>query len=589
MASVLDSREAPAPGAPGGDPAGGLRALFGRRFRRLSQATIVGFSPGVLAGIYIAGLLFFLNPHWPFEAGPVIRAVVRYATLLGLASALLVTPVVMRRPRLLRWWPWGLVVALAGAGTLYWVQAAHYSLFLPTGINRRLLKAAIGLSIDAVVGFYALVVPALRRRPTDWRSRALLGALVVITVYFVFERREAFRPQRAMTPRPSRVTQPEKPHLVLVGVPSATLDVVLPLAEQGQLPFLADALREGAYARVTTLTPTDPVATWASLMTGRLPSEHGLLGHHRFPADFIAPGMDFKLLPVGVLFSRWGLAGGALPTLHDAARALSILEITQRLGVGTAVIGWPQPLAPMRSEPGASSVAIPTEGAATSVSATIEGLAARLDPPALRSVADDLRFASQATQELDARSDPSAVFLYLPGLEAVAARTYGHFAQVALSASSKPATIEGARVLSGYYARLDQALERLWESTPTPRLLVVVSAYGIEATATAPWVLTTTKATTRGAPDGLLIVRGDGVRAAGLVPRVSILDVVPTLLYSLGFPAARDLAGRTLTEIFEPGLLELRPLTFVPSYETALPYVALPDTSSGEGLEPQRR
>jgi len=51
---------------------------------------------------------------------------------------------------------------------------------------------------------------------------------------------------------------------------------------------------------------------------------------------------------------------------------------------------------------------------------------------------------------------------------------------------------------------------------------------------------------------------------------------VPTLLYALGLPSARDFDGRVLTEAFTPAFLARRPLTFVPSYETLLPATTTP-------------
>ena len=43
---------------------------------------------------------------------------------------------------------------------------------------------------------------------------------------------------------------------------------------------------------------------------------------------------------------------------------------------------------------------------------------------------------------------------------------------------------------------------------------------------------------------------------------------MPTLVYGMRFPVARDLDGRVLVSAFEPAFLARTPLTFVPSYET---------------------
>ena len=73
------------------------------------------------------------------------------------------------------------------------------------------------------------------------------------------------------------------------------------------------------------------------------------------------------------------------------------------------------------------------------------------------------------------------------------------------------------------------------------------------------------------ATDGALFLRGEGVRAGGFVAQAGIEDVMPTLLYALGLPLARDLDGRVLTGAFDAEQLERSSLAFVPSYETLAP------------------
>jgi hypothetical protein len=40
------------------------------------------------------------------------------------------------------------------------------------------------------------------------------------------------------------------------------------------------------------------------------------------------------------------------------------------------------------------------------------------------------------------------------------------------------------------------------------------------------------------------------LRGLGLIERATTLDLAPTVLYTLGLPVARDMAGRPLTELF---------------------------------------
>jgi predicted AlkP superfamily phosphohydrolase/phosphomutase len=64
-------------------------------------------------------------------------------------------------------------------------------------------------------------------------------------------------------------------------------------------------------------------------------------------------------------------------------------------------------------------------------------------------------------------------------------------------------------------------------------------------------------------PEGILIAGGRGIRpSAGRLPRMSILDVAPTVLYGLGVPIPADFEGRVVQDIFDPAVLQARPPAF---------------------------
>jgi predicted AlkP superfamily phosphohydrolase/phosphomutase len=61
-------------------------------------------------------------------------------------------------------------------------------------------------------------------------------------------------------------------------------------------------------------------------------------------------------------------------------------------------------------------------------------------------------------------------------------------------------------------------------------------------------------------PQGIFMARGPAIRQALSLPTLSITDVAPTLLYTLGLPVPRDLEGRVAEQIFEPAALQARPI-----------------------------
>lgn len=577
------------------DPAGRLVPPAGRILAdRL--APLVVFLPGFLLGIHLGGLLFFLNPDLPFAPLPVARAAAVYGLLVGLAFGLVTLPFVRQRPRrALRLLPWGISLSLAGAAILDSAHASHFAYYLPAGINERLVKASFWLVLATLVTFYTALLHSLHRRKYGVRSRVAFWLFAVASIYLMVERREAFSPNPD-TARPTGIEAESRPSLVVVGIDSATLDAVLPIAEQGQLPFFSRLLREGAYGRLASFTPSRPAATWTTVATGKFPYKHGVLGGRVYPAEFLAPGAELRLIPAGLAFERWGLPG-LVGVPEDAARARrcrTLWEVLPLLGVESGTIGWPATAtAPGGAEfaftdrffgedPGAGS-AEPPEVAERAEMFRVEVdevdplHLARFEgePPGevLDALAGDVWRQSLAQYFL-AGGEAGAVFVRLPGLAEPSARFFGGYAQRRLAGKRGAEVERASSILTAYYAQLDGFLEGVWSQMSGPRLLAVVSASGAEELSDFELVVERVRG---GSPlvghldegaDGILLLLGEGIRPGTLITSAGIEDVAPTLLYGLGLPVARDLDGRVLSEAYEPTFLESHPLTFVPSYET---------------------
>ncbi len=523
----------------------------------------------MLAGTQVAGLLFFLNPHLEFAAGPVVRAMIVYAGLLGFASLLVHLPFTWDQPRrALRALPWALVLVFTAAGIAHWTHASFFDFYLPAGINRRLIKAALWLSLAAVVTFYTALLHSVQNRPYGVRSRAGLTLLALAAVYVVVERREAFRPAPEATPRSTVIEEVERPNLLVVDVPAATLDAVLPLAQQGQLPFLARLLEEGAHGRLETLGPTRPRPLSTTLATGRYPYRHGVVAREQYPAPFVHADARLRLIPLGMGFRYWGVPD----PLAEAAQSdtLALWAMVDRLGISATRVGWAVGNDAATRDLAPAAVASAFDAASFS----------DLDDEALRLVQGQLRRdRARLGTSLEPLRDRStqAHFLQLPGLQAVALRYYGGWEAFHLEGSQREADAHAARAVTGYYAALDSELERLWQTLEAPRLIAIVSSFGTRGPGALEQFLASlqpdraVRGYTSAAPDGLFLLAGPGVSPGQFLNNVRVTDVAPTLLYALGLPVARDLDGRALTEAFSDEHVARRALTFVPSYETLRP------------------
>ena len=546
--------------------------------------------PGLLVGAHLAGLLFFLTPELPFRPAPLLRAVAWYGGGLALLSLVVHAPLLLRaRARLPRFLPWSIGTVLLAFAVLDAMQASWYAYYLPAGINVRLLKAAAWLALLGLIILYTALVHAVSRRPYGTGSRALVGVLAVVSLYVIVERREAYQPRPEATAVRAVVEGQRAVDLYVVGIDAATLDAILPLAEQGRLPFIAELLREGTYARLRSFTPTRQQPLWATLATGKFPFRHGVRGDLVQPVSFLSPGARLRLLPVGIGFAHWGtLAARPEPPARDERHARALWEILAQLGVPTGMVGWAPVAAPElsfalpeRFFSGHAEEGWPPDVAARAMlfrvggdqidPLLLEGFGSPPAKPAVQALAADLWRETATFWLLDRQPPVHALLLRLPGLAVVSHRWFGGYVAHQLEGEPGERAAQSARLVEDYYRHLDDYLAQLWNRTRGSRLLAVVSPYGV--TAAGGWRRASSfgrvplDGVLTGDADGVLLLRGEGVRRGGFVGEAGVEDLVPTLLYGLGLPVGRDMDGRTLTGAFEPAYLAAHPLGFVPSYE----------------------
>lgn len=515
------------------------------------------------AAAHLEGLLLFLNPDLPLAFGAILRGSALYTLLLAPVSYAAHLGVSRwRAVPVRRLLPWGLTLVAAFGALGDWVHASYFTYYLPPGINVQLIKTALWLTLGTLLFFYTSLLHTLHGRRYGLRSQLLLLFVALGTVYALFDRRTSFRPAAPTLPRFVGLASEGAPRLALVVLPTATLDALLPLAEQGRLPFFADAFTHGARGRLSGFAPAGPLALEASLATGKMPFKHGLVGSEVVVAPWQDPVEPLRLLPIAVGFRHWGVPGGVTrPESPEDLRALPLWTLLLRLGRGAIAVGFPPPLGP---EPVAHELA-PSRSTAERELELVgaDELAARLGA--------DRATLADASARMTA--EDRALFVRLEGLEAASLASFGGF-QASLFEGERSSTARrAAEVLIAYYAGLDEALAELWDSLPEPRLLAVASAYGISAPSGLERIgleladLPRSRGSIEGGSDGFLLLLGEGIRPGVQLQGGSVPDVSPTLLYALALPVPRDADGKVLAAAFEPALLQRRPLSFVPSYD----------------------
>ena len=531
-----------------------------------------------------------------------MRGVLFYSALLApvsLLALLLITWI--RKQTMGQWFPIALTLVMVSSALMFWTHAYYFGFYLPPGINKRLLKAAVFLSLAAVIGFYTLLLHRMRRKRYGGRALGVVGLLALLSIYVVMERREAYEPRIEPSPREATFESSPRPLLCVVGIDSASFDVILPLAEQGNLPFFRRVLDEGAQALLAPLEPTRRLPLWATLGTGKYPYKHGIVGSSTYEAGFLTsaenqPKPTLSLLPLAVGFEHWGAWGKKQPATRSDLRVLPLWEILNRLGMSSALIGWPgtypadgyQHLTLTdkffhASENHDSRTAFPPEAAekANLFQIAKEDLDSELlsrfgpSPPGvvLDALVQDQWRKDFATFLLDQEPAPDAIFLFLPGLRSISEQYFGGYSAVQFRGIHDDESVQASHILSAYYAQTDELLGTFWDSIQQPKLLVLVSVHGVGRITglSEAQRLIYRQPATRGDLDdgseGILMLLGEGVQNTENIRTAQLVDLPPTLLYGLGFPVARDSDGSVLTELYDPAFMARRPLSFVPSYE----------------------
>jgi hypothetical protein len=496
-------------------------------------------------------------------------------------------------------------VVLSVAAALYWSNLVAYRDALPAQTLHALALAATAITsaaaVSVAVGLHAMLFPG--------HDRAASAALVILAPTLAVALPLALRPEEPPAPPVVGVrleaTQAAR-RIILIGIDGlglADLTRPAPLA-----PALTRLARRGALGSLASLRPNEGPPLWTTLMTGRFPRDHGVLSATSY--RLVGSQSDWHLLPKGAaigLMERVGLARPR-PVTSAARRRRALWNVLDAFGIPTGLVRvWAtQPpeaiqgfvLSPYFHLVSRDPVRAP---AALHPRDLLKEVAARMvrpadvDPSLLAGLAEGARGSSpladsrlrglaenalapdlsyeRAALVLNSTYRPSLLAISFNGYDAVGHRFYREAHPEAFGDVPPEDARRYGRVLERY-ASLLAGFVGDWQKELAPSdVLLVVSAHGLEPTPL--WrrllgVLTGTEvaaATHASAPPGLLLVVGEGIRPGATLGRASILDVAPTLLYLLGLPVPRDMGGRVLTEMLEPGFAREHPVTFIPSYE----------------------
>lgn len=509
---------------------------------------------GAIFGLYMAHLLYFLNPQVDITPLRLATVTLVYGIICGLlfGTALwglrLLRVRLFGKPETYRTHGFGFVVCAAFVSSfIYWMHLELLRIYLPVGAVRILSKATNAITLTA---FVLLALWVLQRNADSRTSRAIAVAGVIVIAFssvFLYQRRESYRSSKKEVVVATIAAVAGHRPVMLVAVRNLPYDWIVTMKGEGLLPFFERATESAYFTRLEPFPTTDPKSLWASLATGKLPYRHGVTGRfsYRTPLNRNEP---FLLLPYGVGFRAWGLippverisaplpSGGALP----------IWSLFERLQLSSRVVRWPSVKTPALPSPLVAEAAPRFNATGRARERILEGL--QIDLGALASI----------------RGGDALTAVALEGFS-VAQRAL----HIYLNELPERGSVKGD-ALRAYAQQLDRALGELARAHPD-HLLVIVSPSAV----TPPVLPANAFALARselstgdpGADDGFVLVAGPAAAHRENPKPAYVVDVVPTILFAAGLPVGRDMDGRILTDAFTEEMLRASSLSAIQTYE----------------------
>lgn len=559
---------------------------------RLPLGLLKRLLAGVVFGIYIGYLLYFLNPQLPVSVGRIVAACTLYGLICGIFVGGGLWLARLTRIRLFgrdslppRLQGFGMVAfAVFLAGLVYWYHLSVFRIYLPTGAVRVLSKAT---TLVAATAFVLFVLWLFDRTSTARRSAVILvcgGGVVLLSAVLLYQRRDGYRSEVRDIVRAELSREAGERPMTVVAVRSLSQDWLLKLEGEGYVPTFAALSARGYRTRIVPFRSSSPKALWASLATGQLPARHGVTGRFSYRMILSRGDEAFSLLPGGVGFRAWGLVPPVerVSAQLPAGDSVPFWTAFTKAGSPAAVVNW-EGARPATTLAGAvvsdrwieqfdlsPGEVAPADIAELPLSREIpRDLLLRIAPlpdtvraSVIKAMANDTRAADVLLTVRD-RTNPLLRVVALNGLADT-------ITALALSDHELPGpgSPEGV-ALRAHIELIDRLLSEL--SLPTDQLVVVVSPSG-STTPAIPGSFTAAQTfiddrVDPGRGDGFVILSGPPFRPRANPPSASIVDVVPTLLYGAGLPIARDMDGAIIIDAFDEETGGLRSVSLIPSYE----------------------
>ena len=485
------------------------------------------------------------------------------------------------------------------------------------------IAANLGLMAGSVVigALIVMGISKLLRISWKWAPIAIVAGFVVINYAMYFK-------AQSIQNRPSEVQRLERRDnglkVFLFGVDGATWDVLDPLIKNGEVPNFARLVETGFSDRFRTIFPTSSPVIWTSIATGKKASKHGVVNVVftvvpglnnaviHFPqflgaklcSDLLVKMNVFNSVPASSTIRQtkalwninsdynlttevvgwWGTwppdsINGSMVSDHASKRKQEIrvakgqLNVEDNFGYEAIPKNYPLELGEELAEFNLAAQELTLEEANYYVdadSALLKKINSgnrwdRFDfTTAIKFSYLTDKFYFLSGKYLMKEEDWDCFMLYLNQVDVMEHYFWAYYDYEHMKRKHF-GDLPFEDVIPKTYKVMDTMLGEIIQRLDENTVLIVVSDHGFET-----WYLPTGYpiADHRHAPDGIIIAAGPHIRhKKQRVGEYSVYDITPTILNILGIPLSKDMDGKIMENIFEPGFPAQNPPIYVDSHD----------------------
>jgi predicted AlkP superfamily pyrophosphatase or phosphodiesterase len=439
----------------------------------------------------------------------------------------------------------------------------YFPSFFAAGLPTLLQIQMMALFLLATAGF-VFHYRHHHRKPSRFYFMAFF-VLFGIVMGLVFILRLSY-PRLAKSAKPVTIeAEAIEKKITIFALDGLSLDFILPLSSERKLPNFTWLMEGGSWGRLENFTPNEFSVLDHSFNTGKFPGKHRLISE----VQYRIPGIRDKIeiVPRFILFRQLKRIGLLKVLPNDPPPPLKDLwKIFEDYGAPFVREGRPS------AEPTPIPMNPKTEKLFLTFFKDLQFETSKIFSRVKQAFSRDSEAEEKAWQ-IKTETQPRLFSLFLDGLNTAETYFYKYSFPDSFGEIRQEEIQKYGPVIEKYYQFYDQIIGKHLAALKEDELLVVYSPHGIEPLPfwkrLVEWILGNASVSSyhEEAPDGAIFFYGKDIARGKNIEGLKLVDVLPSLLYSLGLPVGKDMDGIVRGSLFLPVFTEENPIFYITSYE----------------------